>query len=793
MSRYPSEWEADVLLADGGVVHLRPVRPDDGDAVQAMHGRLSAETVENRFFEATARVLDRDLDTVLAADHDRLVVLVATLGEQVIGVSYYRWSGAGDDAEVAFLIEDAHQGRGLGSIVLEHLAAIARESGVRRFTADVRPGNRAMTGVFREAGFDVDAEFDSGSVRLRMSLTPTPRSREVLRAREHTAQARSVARMLAPRSVAVIGASRQPGTTGHEIFRRIVASEFAGPTFPVNPAASSVAGVWAYRSIADVPGPVDVAFVATPPDVIPQAITECAAKGVHALVVLTGGFAETGAAGRARQDELVAAARRHGMRVVGPAGMGIMNTDPAVSLNGTLVRQLPARGSVGLFAQSGALSADVLARAVDRGIGISVLVSAGNRADVSATDLLQYWLDDPATDVVALYLESFGNPHSFARLTRALSHRKPVVAVQAVAPREHARAEAMFRQAGVIRVDTLGELLDVTTLLSGAPLPAGNRVAIISNIMSLGDIAAASCAVQDLEVVGGEPLDLGVSATVGDLEHALARVLADPGVDAVVTAFIPPLRDSHAAADVIDRLAAPSAKPVVVTAPGTMAGGVPTYSSPEEAVRALAHAVRYAAWRALPVGKVPLLASIDPQSAMLVLQETEAGGGADLSGERLGRLLAAYGIRSAEGVESPSAVLASVELSDDAVFGRALSFGLAGPVPELVVDRSWRALPMTDVDPGRMIRELRTAPLLWGYGGGQAADLPAVEDLLMRLGRLGADLPQVASLQLDVACTAAECVVVRATATVTAAPSEDAPRRLDAQASTADGRKSRMP
>jgi acyl-CoA synthetase (NDP forming)/RimJ/RimL family protein N-acetyltransferase len=793
VSRYPAEWEADVLLADGGVVHLRPVRPDDGDAVRAMHGRLSEETVENRFFEATARILDRDLDTVLAADHDRLVVLVATLGRRVIGVSYYRRSGAGDDAEVAFLIEDAHQGRGLGSIVLEHLAAIARESGVRLFTADMRPGNRAMIGVFREAGFDVEAEFDGGSVRLRMSLTPTPRSREVLRAREHTAQARSVARMLAPRSVAVIGASRQPGTPGHEIFRRIVAAEFTGPTFPVNPAAASVAGVWAYRSIAEVPGPVDVAFVATPPDTIPQVITECAAKGVYALVVLTSGFAETGAEGRARQDELVAAARRNGMRVVGPAGMGIMNTDPAVSLNGTLVARLPARGRVGLFAQSGALSADILGRAVARGIGISVMVSAGNRADVSGTDLLQYWLDDPATDVVSLYLESFGNPHTFARLTRAVSRRKPVVAVQAVAPREHARAEAMFRQAGVIRVDTLGELLDVVTLLSRAPLPAGNRVAIINNIMSLGGIAAASCAVHDLQVAGGQPLDLGVQATVEELEDALRRALADPGVDAVVTAFIPPLRDPHVAGDVIDRLAATSDKPVVVTAPGTTAGGVPTYSSPEEAVRALAHAVRYAAWRALPVGRVPLLAGIDPQEALLVLQESEGSRVAELSGERLGRFLAAYGIRSADGVEQASAVLASVELSDDAVFGRALSFGLAGPVPELVADRSWRALPMTDVDPGRMIRELRTAPLLWGYGSGPTADLAAVEDLLMRVGRLGADLPQVASLQLHVACTEAGCVVVRATADITGAPSEDAPRRLDADGTVANARRGRAP
>jgi hypothetical protein len=257
----------------------------------------------------------------------------------------------------------------------------------------------------------------------------------------------------------------------------------------------------------------------------------------------------------------------------------------------------------------------------------------------------------------------------------------------------------------------------------------------------------------------------------------------------VVTAFIPPLRELSVAGDVINRLAAATDKPVVATSPGTAAGAVPTYSSPEEAVRALAHAVRYASWRALPVGKVPLLAGIDPQAAQLVLQEAGAGELGDLSGEQLGRLLAAYGIRSADGAETAPGVLASIELSDDAVFGRALSFGLAGPAPELVADRSWRALPMTDVDPGRMIRELRTAPLLWGYGGGPAADLAAVEDLLMRLGRLGIDLPQVASLQLDVDCTAAGCVVVRATAAVTAAPAEDAPRRLDAHDTSSDDRK----
>ncbi|MER5628396.1 GNAT family N-acetyltransferase [Streptosporangium sp. NPDC002544] len=780
MVGYPADREADVLLADGGVVHLRPARPDDEAAIRAMHRRLSARTIELRFFESFPRLLDHDVARVLSADrHDR-VALLATLGEDVVGLAYYSRSGERDEAEIAFLIEDAHQGRGLGSIVLEHLAVAGREAGLLRFTAEVLPGNRAMIAVFRDAGFDVEARFDSGAIRLSVDLEPTPRSREVMRAREQHAEARSVARMLTPRSVAVIGASRRPGTAGYEIFRRIVEPPFAGPVYPVNPTAGHVAGVLAYPSILDVPGNVDVAFVVTPPEPIFEVIRQCARKGVHALVVLSSGFAETGAEGRARQEALVALARSHGMRLVGPACMGIMNTDPAVSLNGTLVPRLPRRGRVGFFAQSGALSADVLARAVARGVGVSVLVSAGNRADVSGNDLLQYWLDDPSTDVVLLYLETFGNPRKFARLARAVSRRKPVVAVQAVAPRDRTRSEAMFRQAGVIRVDTLGELLDVATLLSRTALPEGNRVAIIGNMMSLGGIAAAACAVHDLEVAGGQPVDLGAVASVDDLAEALTRALADPEVDAVVTAFVPPLKGPEASGRVIERLAAGSRKPVLVTSPGVFEGGVPSYSSPEEAVRALAHAVRYARWRDLPVGGVPVLGGIDRRRAAAVMSGIESADGTEPAAESLLSLLDAYGIPAASTGSVPEGVAVTVGLSDDAVFGRALSFGIGGIVTDLLEDRSWRALPMTDADAARMVREVRAAPVLFGYGGRPPVDVVAVENLLMRLARIGTDLPQFSELRLTAVCAGDRVEVLTVRGSLTP-PTEldEGPRRLD--------------
>jgi len=782
MAGYPvAAWEADVLLADGGVVHLRPARLDDEAAIRAMHRRLSPETIRFRFFEAFPRLLDHDVDRVITADRRDRVALLATLGEDVVGLAYYSRARDRREAEVAFLIEDAHQGRGLGSVVLEHLAVIGREAGLSRFTADVLPDNQAMVAVFREVGFDVKAAFDSGSIRLSVDLTPTPRSHEVMRAREHHAEARSVTRMLTPRSVAVIGAGRRPGTVGYEIFRRIIDTPFAGPVYPVNPAAGHIAGVLAYPSIMDVPGDVDVVFVATPADTVPGIIRQCARKGVHALVVLSSGFADAGAEGRARQDAVVALARSYGMRLVGPACMGIMNTDAAVSLNGTLVPRLPRRGRVGFFAQSGALSADVLTRAMARGIGVSVLVSAGNRADISGNDLLQYWLDDSATDVVLLYLETFGNPRKFARLARAVSRRKPVVAVQAVAPRERARAEAMFRQAGVIRVDTLGELLDVATLLSGTPLPAGDRVAIIDNMTPLGGIAAGACAVYDLQVAGGHPVHLGPSASVDDLARALAGALADPGVDAVVTAFVPPLGDSEAVIRVVERVAAKGSKPVLVTAPGYLGESVPAYSSPEEAVRALAHVVRYARWRDLPAGGVPVLDGIDMQRAVSVLADLESADGAELAGDPLLRLLEAYGIRTAAPESTPGEVTVTVRLSDDPVFGRALSFGMGGIATDLLEDRSWRALPMTDADAARMVREVRASPLLFGYGGHPPTDVAAVEDLLMRLARLGTDLPQVSELRLTAVCAGGDRVEVLEARAALAPPAEldCGPRRLN--------------
>ncbi|MDD6792119.1 MAG: GNAT family N-acetyltransferase, partial [Thermobifida fusca] len=394
MQSYPKHWEADVVLTDGGTAHIRPITPDDATLLQEFHSRLSPETIYYRFFAPYPKLSSRDVERFTKVDYEDRVALIATISDAMVAVVRYDKVGQ-DEAEVAFVVEDAHQGRGLASVMLEHIAAAARERGIRRFIADVLPENRRMINVFREAGYTAQQTFDEGVIRLTLDLEPTEVSLEVMRAREQRAESRSIARLLFPKSVAVIGASRTAHTIGQTALRNLLNGDFRGPVFPVHPEATAVAGVKAYPSVLDIPDPVDLAIVAVRADMVADVVDQCARKGVHGLVVVSSGFGETGPEGKKRQDELVRAARAAGMRVVGPNCLGVANTDPKVSLNATLSPNLPPRGRIGFFSQSGALGRAILERVAQRGLGLSTFVSAGNRADVSGNDLLQYWEDDP--------------------------------------------------------------------------------------------------------------------------------------------------------------------------------------------------------------------------------------------------------------------------------------------------------------------------------------------------------------------------------------------------------------
>ncbi len=673
---YPAHWEADVVLSDGATAHVRPITPEDADRMVAFYARVSDRSKYYRFFAPYPELSDRDVHRFTHVDHVDRVAFIVLVGDEMIGVGRYDRVDA-TDAEVAFLIEDAHQGRGLGSVLLEHLAQAGREHGIRRFVADTLPNNRRMIQVFQDAGYTVHNAFEEGVVHLEFPIDPTESSVKVMRSREHRAEAASVARLLTPRSVAVVGAGRRRGSVGHTVVRNLLMAGFTGPIYPVNPHAVAVAGVPAYPDVDALPGDVDLAVLAVSADVVPDVVPACARKGVHGLVVVSRGFAESGAEGWQRQRELVRLARSNGMRVVGPNCLGVLNTDPEVSLNASLSPQTPLRGRSGFFSQSGALGIALVDQMVRRGLGLSTFVSAGNRADVSGNDLMQYWADDEATDVVLLYLESIGNPRKFSRVARGLARRKPVVAVKtggsaqrvplghAVQPTDAPpeAIEAMFRQSGVISVETLAEMFDVAEVLAHQPLPGGPRVAVVGNSDALGLLTAAAAQARGL-VLAGDPVDLGPEAGAADYERALAGPLADPGVDSIVVLFAPTLGSTgEDVARVIAEVARRRARPVVTTflgravaawdgdaqGPrdfGMLAGTVPAFPTPEEAVRALAHATTYASWRAAGSGEVPRVEGIDAKAAGRLVHarlESTPGGG-DLDGADVHALLEAYGV-----------------------------------------------------------------------------------------------------------------------------------------------------
>ena len=674
----PRHWEADVLLRDGRTAHIRPIRADDADLMVDFYGRVSEQSKYLRFFAPMPSLAPRDLQRFVEVDHHDRVALVLLVGGRMIAVGRYdRIDQA--QAEVAFLVEDAHQGRGIGQILLEHLAQAGRERSVERFMAEVLPENTAMIHTFREAGYRVASEYEDGYMVLEFPIDPTETAIGVMQQREHRAEAASIDRFFNARSVAVIGASRRSDTIGQALVRHLVTGDYAGRVYAVNQVATAVSGLPAYSSVTDIPDEVDVALVAVPAEAVQDVVLECAAKGVHGLIVISSGFAETGEEGRQRQRRLVGLARSYGLRLIGPNCLGVINTDPEVSLNASLSGLMPRRGRAGFFCQSGALGSAILEKVNNRGLGLSTFVSAGNRADVSGNDLLQYWEEDDSTEVVLLYLESIGNPRKFSRIARRVSRRKPVIAVRSgrttqgvpmghavrsIAAPQHA-VDAMFRQAGVIQVDTLEEMFDVAQLLAHQPLPRGRRVAIVGNSDALGLLAADAAAAVGLVV--NKSVALGAEAGAEEFEDALDAAIDDPEVDSVLAVYIPALNVSgEEVANVLAAVGEQSDKPLVTTflaaegipellrvpdVAGSTAGrgSVPSYPAVEAAVRALERVVQYAVWlRANHDDHPALETDAEPQGdeARRLVEEVLRGSpdGRDLGRDELTTLLGAYGM-----------------------------------------------------------------------------------------------------------------------------------------------------
>jgi acetyl coenzyme A synthetase (ADP forming)-like protein len=673
-----------VLLRDGGQVLIRPYSPADRAGVEAFFLRLSDESRMLRFHSAGARVSPDTLDRATAGH-----ALVAILNERVIGLASFYQLRDPSRAEMAIAVDDNEQGRGIGTSLFELLSRDARREGIHRFLALVLAGNRGMLDLLQNLGFQLTRTTEHGEIEVDVELKEDPNYLALADARRHVAAAASLDAIFHPKSVAVVGASRRPGSIGHEVFRNLLAAGFAGTVYPVNPAAHSVVAVRAYPAVSAIGEPIDLAVIVVPALAVLDAARDSLDAGVRGLVVISAGFAEVGDEGRQRQAQLLRLCRSRGVRLIGPNCMGVLVNAPGNAMNATFAPTLPPPGRVAVASQSGALGIAILQQARDLGIGISSFISMGNKADVSSNDLLECWEDDPATEVILLYLESFGNPRRFARVARRVGTRKPIVVVKggraaagqraaashtaALAGSETAVA-ALFRQAGVTRCDTLQELFDVTTLLANQPLPEGQRVGIITNAGGLGILCADACEANGLEIPEladstraalrailpaeasvGNPVDMLASGSAESYGQVLQQVLADPSVDAAIVLFIPPLVTN--AADVAKQLVAactpPPSKPVLTCFVGVEgissmlqgATSIPSYTYPESAARALGHAAQRAAWLRRPRGEVPAFKDVKPAVARAVVSEALARGPRTwLTQAEARTVLGAYGI-----------------------------------------------------------------------------------------------------------------------------------------------------
>ncbi|MEE9367069.1 MAG: GNAT family N-acetyltransferase [Dehalococcoidales bacterium] len=668
---YPAQYETEVLLKDGSRILLRPIRQDDTERWLAFFQRQSQQTKYFRFQRDPGEMGPEDALRFCTVDYQNTFALVGEVQKEqrkeIVAIGRYYRLPDKRSARVAFAIEDAYHGKGIGTKLIEWLANIARDNGIAFFKGDVLAENERMMSVLKDYGFHIDSEFRGGVYHLTIPIAKSRRVERKEAERERLSTVASIRNVMAPRSIAVVGASRQSGSIGQLVFQNIMEGGFAGVVYPVNPKADAIMAVKAYPSILDVPGEVDLAIIIVPTQFVAKVADECGRKGVRAIIVITDGFKERGPEGAAREEELRDVALGHGMRLVGPNCMGILTTDPEVRLNASFSRIYPPRGNIAFLSQSGAMGLVILEYANDLNMGISDFVSVGNRADISSNDLLQYWEDDPATRVILLYLESFGNPRRFSRIAKRVSAKKPIVIVKGGTTLVGSRAasshtgalatpevvsDALFRQAGITRVDSIQELFDVATLLSNQPLPEGKRLFIVTNGGGPGILAADASEQQGLtlselssETAGkldrlikrdiriGNPLDLTGSVTPEEFEGSLRVLAEDDNVDAVLAVFVPAaVIDSSLVEESIRRVSTlyqRRRKPLLAcfmgqrgfrTRLGTTGSFVPCYPFPENAVSALAKAVEYRELMKKPRGSVPRIKGIKREQARRIVE-----------------------------------------------------------------------------------------------------------------------------------------------------------------------------
>jgi acetyl coenzyme A synthetase (ADP forming)-like protein len=683
-----NETATDVVIRDGSTVCVRKAGERDVLPLLQFLRSLSPQSLYYRFHGRPA-LTEARLRGVVGLDGGGATTILAESGDGIVGfASCYQPQPGSHRAEVAFAVADALQGHGIGTRLLEQLAQAARRNGIETFDAYVLGDNRQMLDVFRDSGFRDTVSLDGGICHVSLSLAANPGFAERSAARSQVAATASMRPFFEPAVVAVIGANRSRGKIGAEILNNLREAGFAGTLVPVHPTAADIGGLRTYPRVTDIPGPVDLAIVVVPAERVLATVDECIEKNVRAICVISAGFSECGAAGAEREAQLLDKVRRAGCRLIGPNCMGLLNTDPAVRLNGTFSPVYPPRGSVAMSTQSGALGLAILDYARRLHIGISSFVSVGNKADVSSNDLIQYWSEDPNTSVILLYLESFGNPKKFAEIARRVGRTKPIVAVKAGRSGAGSRAaashtgalasndavvDALFKQAGVIRTERLEEMFDVATLLSHQPVPRGGGVAILTNAGGPGILAADACEANGLELCAlseatraelrsflpaaasvNNPVDMLASATPDQFGRALTAILRDGAVDSVIAIFIPPLvtEPQEVAQAIAAAAAGVPGKPVLGVfmraegAPAALAP-IPSYAFPESAALALARVTSYGRWRAKPATVAPPLDRFDRDGVRRIVERSFARGPGWLDAADAHALLRAAGITAA--------------------------------------------------------------------------------------------------------------------------------------------------
>ncbi len=696
---YPSEYVTEEVLRDGSIIRLRPIKEDDTEAWFNFARNVSSETGYRGLRHIPQEMTLEDAVRYCKVDYDNTMAFVGEVTEKgqkkIIATGRYYRLPKKERAEVTLImIEDKFRGKGVGTKLLETMANYARDHGITHFEGDIPAENKRLLDVYMGYGFHIDSELNADNYHIRLPISRTAMVTKKEEERERISTVNSLMTILSPKTVAVIGASRDPQSLGHIVLRCILQGGFTGTVYPINPKASSIMSVKTYSSITAVPDDVDLAIILVPAPVVSRIAEECGRKGVRSLIVISDGFRERGPEGAAREEELKDIALGYGMRIIGPNCMGIINTDPAVSLNATFSPVYPPQGNVGFISQSGAMGLTILKNADDLNIGISTFFSMGNRADLSAVDFLQYWENDPVTQVILLYMESFGNPREFARIARRVTRKKPIVVVKSGTTAAGSRAAAshtgalatsdvasdvLFRHAGIIRVNAMEELFNVASLLSTQPLPKGRRLAVLTNGGGPGIIAADAASnngfelpelsVETVEKIKSvmkrdiniaNPMDTTAGASAADFEAILKILAADDNIDAVLTIFIPPFIQTEDDMGLTMKRVAPlfwkHKKPVMSCFLGNRGfqgqlkykgRAVPNYSFPEEAVGALAKAVDYAEMKQKPKGSVPRLANIrreEAQQLVLDIMSRTTERPLWMKAEDISRLLELYGI-----------------------------------------------------------------------------------------------------------------------------------------------------